>query len=292
MTQKSEHIKRRELTQKLIFGIIRLSAASAIIALIVIIGDIVIQGYSVINIDFITKMPTNQMTEGGILPCILGTAALVALALLFAVPLGVAAAIYLTEYASDSKIKTISEQAVNNLAGTPSVIFGLFGLALFIKYAGLPMSLLTASLTTGLLIVPVIIRTSQEALLSVPKDYRNASYALGATQWETIRCVILPSAFSGMITGIIISIGRAAGETAPILFTGAVYYYPRLPDSVLSPFMALPYHLFVMASESLNPELTQSLQYGTALVLLIIVFSMNLTAFGIRRHYKRKSGMN
>ena len=291
MTQKSEYKRRQELFQKLMFGVMRLSATSVIIIMIIIIGDIVIQGYPAISIDFITKMPVNQMTEGGILPCIYGTAALVSLALLFAVPLGVAAAVYLTEYASESKIKMIAEQAVNNLAGTPSVIFGLFGLALFIKYLGIPMSLLTASLTMGLLIVPVIIRTSQEALLAVPKDYRDASYALGATQWETIRRVILPAAFSGMMTGIIISIGRAAGETAPILFTGAVYYYPRLPDSILSPFMALPYHLFVMATESMNPELTRPIQYGTALILLIIVFSMNLTAFGIRRHYKRKNSI-
>jgi len=292
MNQKTKHKRRADLIQKMMFEMMKLSAAIVIIILLVIVSDIVVKGYSVINIDFITKMPVNQMTEGGILPCIIGTIELIALSLLFAVPLGIIAAVYLTEYAADGKIKKIVEQAVNNLSGTPSVIFGLFGLALFIKYAGLPMSLLTASLTMGLLIVPVIIRTSQEALIAVPKEYKDASLALGATKWETVRRVVLPSAYSGIITGIIISIGRAAGETAPILFTGAAYYYPKLPDSVFSPFMALSYHLYVMASESINIEQTRPIQYGTALVLLIIVFSMNLTAFGLRRHYKRKYQSN
>ena len=286
--RKSEHRKRQDLFQKIAFLLMKLSVVLTILILVLIVGDIFIKGYPVINAGFITGMPVNRMTEGGILPCIIGTVELIVLSLLFAVPLGIIAAIYLTEYATDGKSKKIIEQAVNNLAGTPSVIFGLFGMALFIKYLGLPMSLLTASLTMGLLIMPVIIRTAQEALLAVPKEYKEASHALGATKWETIRRVVLPSAYSGIVTGIVISIGRAAGETAPILFTGAVYYYPKLPDSVFSPFMALSYHLYVMATESIDIELTRSIQYGTALVLLVIVFTMNLTAFGIRRHYKRK----
>ncbi|MDV0444522.1 hypothetical protein MmiAt1_00480 [Methanimicrococcus sp. At1] len=287
--EKTAFRKRQDFLQKIAFLLMRLSVAAVLLILFVVAGDIFINGYSAISADFLTQMPTNQMTEGGILPCIVGTIELVVLSLLVAVPFGVIAAIYLTEYASDGKIKQAVEQAVNNLAGTPSIIFGLFGMALFVKYIGLPMSLLTASLTMGLLIMPVIIRTTQEALTAVPKEYREASYALGAAKWETIRSVVLPSAYSGMMTGIIISIGRAAGETAPILFTGAVYYYPRPPDSVFSPFMALSYHLYVMATESMNIELTRSLQYGTALILLIIVFSMNLIAVGIRKHYKKKS---
>jgi phosphate ABC transporter, permease protein PstA len=286
--RKSEHRRRQDLFQKIAFLLMKLSVVLTILILVLIVGDIFIKGYPVINTGFITGMPVNRMTEGGILPCIIGTVELIVLSLLFAVPLGIIAAIYLTEYATDGKVKKIIEQAVNNLAGTPSVIFGLFGMALFIKYLGLPMSLLTASLTMGLLIMPVIIRTAQEALLAVPKEYKEASHALGATKWETIRRVVLPSAYSGIVTGIVISIGRAAGETAPILFTGAVYYYPKLPESVFSPFMALSYHLYVMATESIDIELTRSIQYGTALVLLVIVFTMNLTAFGIRRHYKRK----
>lgn len=270
----------------------KLSVILVVLILLLIVGDIFIKGYAAISWDFLTEMPSNQMTEGGILPCIIGTIELVVLSLLFAVPLGIIAAVYLTEYAADGKIKNGIERAVNNLTGTPSVIFGLFGMALFIKYIGLPMSLLTASLTMGLLIMPVIIRTTRESLLSVPKEYREASHALGVTKWETIRRVVLPSAFSGIITGIIISIGRAAGETAPILFTGAVYYYPKLPDSVFSPFMALSYHLYVMATESMNIELTRSLQYGTAFVLLAIVFMMNLTAVGVRKYYKRKYRLN
>ncbi|MDR2944924.1 MAG: phosphate ABC transporter permease PstA [Methanosarcinales archaeon] len=292
LKKKTARRKKQELYQKTAFLLIKLSAAAAILTLIIIIGDIVLKGYPAVTIEFLTRMPVNQMTEGGILPCVIGTVELILLSLLTAVPLGVIAAVYMTEYAADGKIKCAVEEAVNTLAGTPSVIFGLFGMALFIKYIGLPQSLLTASLTMGLLIMPVIIRTTQEALLAVPKEYREASRALGATKWETIRCVILPAAYSGLITGIIISVGRAAGETAPILFTGAVYYYPKLPDSVFSPFMALSYHLYVLATESMNIELTRSLQYGTALVLLAIVFSMNLIAAGVRRHYKKKLSSN
>ncbi|MDR0768074.1 MAG: phosphate ABC transporter permease PstA [Methanosarcinales archaeon] len=289
MKRNTAYKKRQNLYQKIAFSLMRLAVVVTMAVLIIIIGDIILKGYPAISIGFLTQMPTNQMTEGGILPAIVGTIQLVILSLLVAVPLGIITAVYLAEYAADGKVKRIIEQAVNNLAGTPSVVFGLFGMALFVMYLGLPLSLLTASLTMGLLIMPVIIRTAQEALIAVPKEYREASAALGVTKWETIRRVILPSAFSGMITGIIISTGRAAGETAPILFTGAVFFYPRLPDSVFSPFMALSYHLFVMATESINIELTREIQYGTALVLLAIVFSMNLIAVGIRRHYKKKS---
>jgi phosphate ABC transporter, permease protein PstA len=284
---RNPYRKRQDLFQTAAFTLMKLAALLTVLILVLIIGDIFLKGYPAISMEFLTKMPINQMTEGGIMPCIVGTIELIVLSLLFAVPLGIIAAIYLTEYAKDGKIKKVIEQAVNNLAGTPSIILGLFGMAFFIKYLGLPLSLLTASLTMGLLIMPVIIRTSQEALLAVPKEYKEASHALGATKWETIRRVVLPSAYSGILTGVIISIGRAAGETAPILFTGAVYYYPKLPESVFSPFMALSYHLYVMATESMNIELTRSLQYGTAFVLLAIVFTMNLVAFGIRRHYKK-----
>lgn len=287
--QKTTYRKKQDVYQKIAFFLMRIAIVLVLLTLIIILADIFFKGYSAITVDFLTQMPKNQMTEGGILPCIVGTVELIVLSLLIAVPLGIIAAVYLTEYAADGKIKWAVEQAVNNLAGTPSIIFGLFGMALFIKYIGLPMSLLTASLTMGFLIMPVIIRTTQESLMAVPKEYREASHALGVTKWETIRRVVLPAAFSGIITGIIISIGRAAGETAPILFTGAVYYYPRLPESVFSPFMALSYHLYVMATESMNIEMTRSIQYGTALVLLAIVFSMNLAAFGIRRHYRKKT---
>jgi len=285
---KTAYHKRRDLYQKTAFLFMRIAIIFVMLILLVILADIFLKGYSVISIDFLTQMPRNQMMEGGILPCIIGTVELVILSLLIAVPLGIISAIYLTEYAAEGKIRWAVEQAVNNLAGTPSIVFGLFGMALFIKYIGLPRSLLTASLTMGLLVMPVIIRTTQEAMLAVPKEYREASHALGVTKWETIRRVVLPSAYSGIITGIIISIGRAAGETAPILFTGAVYFYPRLPDSVFSPIMALSYHLYVMATESMNIEATRPIQYGTALVLVAIVFAMNLAAVVIRRHYKKK----
>ncbi|MDY0266603.1 MAG: phosphate ABC transporter permease PstA [Methanimicrococcus sp.] len=287
-TGKTAYRKKQDAYQKIAFGLMKISTAVVVMVLLLIIGDIVIKGAPSLTIEFLTQMPKNQMTEGGILSCLVGTIELVILALSVAVPLGIVAAVYLTEYASEGKVKRFVEQAVNNLAGTPSIVFGLFGMAFFVKYIGLPQSLLTSSLTMGLLILPVIIRTTQEALLSVPQSYRDASMALGITKWETIRHVVLPAAYSGMLTGIIISIGRAAGETAPILLTGAVYFYPKLPDSVFSPFMALSYHLYVMATEGMNIELTRGIQYGTALVLIILVFSMNLIAVGLRRHYRKK----
>lgn len=178
--------------------------------------------------------------------------------------------------------------AINNLAGTPSVVFGLFGLAMFVKYMDFGPSILSASLTLALLILPVIIRASQEALLTVPKEYREASLALGVTKWETIRRVVLPSAIPGMITGAILSIGRVAGETAPILLTGAAYFLPRLPNSVYSQFMALPYHLYVLATSGTNIAQTRPIQYGTALILLTIVLCVNIVAVTVRSHYRKK----
>jgi phosphate transport system permease protein len=178
--------------------------------------------------------------------------------------------------------------AISNLAGTPSVVFGLFGLALFVKYFGFGPSILSASLTLSLLILPVIVRSSEEALLAVPNEYRESSLALGISKWQTIRHVVIPSAIPGMVTGSILSIGRIAGETAPILLTGVAYFLPKLPESIYSQFMALPYHLFVLATAGTNVAKTRSIQYGTALVLLIIVLILNTIAVLIRRHYRQK----
>jgi phosphate transport system permease protein len=206
----------------------------------------------------------------------------------FALPLGILAAIYLNEYAQAGKTKWVIEMAIINLAGTPSVVFGLFGLAMFVKYLGYGASLLSSALTLGLLALPIIIRASQEALITVPDEYRYASLALGVTKWKTIRHVVLPAAIPGMITGAILSVGRVAGETAPILLTGAAYFLPRLPESIYSQFMALPYHLYVIATAGTNIAQTRPIQYGTALVLLTIVLSVNMIAVIIRRHYRRK----
>ncbi|MBP2029332.1 phosphate transport system permease protein [Methanohalophilus levihalophilus] len=275
-------------TEKIAFGIIRSAAILVAIFVTLILLYIILQGYSVLSIDFLTEMPKNRMTEGGIYSAIVGSLYLVGLSIAIAVPLGVLCAIYLNEYATESRSTWAIEMAINNLAGTPSVVFGLFGLALFVKYFDFGPSLLSASLTLALLILPVIIRASKEALLTVPMGYREASLALGITKWKTIRHVVLPAAIPGIVTGTVLSIGRVAGETAPILLTGAAYFLPRLPDSVFSQFMALPYHLFVLATSGTNIAQTRPIQYGTALVLLIIVLGVNSFAIAIRRHYRRK----
>lgn len=275
-------------SEKIAFAFMGLAALTVAGFVLVILYYIVSNGYGAISIEFLTEMPRKMMTEGGIYPAIMGTIYLILGTMLVALPLGILAAIYLTEYAGESRTTWAIEMAINNLAGTPSVVFGLFGLALFVKYIGFGPSLLSASLTLALLIVPVIIRSSQEALLAVPPEYREASLALGISKWQTIRNVVLPASIPGIVTGSILGIGRVAGETAPILLTGAAYFLPRLPDSVYSQFMALPYHLFVLATAGTNIAQTRDLQYGTALVLLMIVLSMNFVAVLVRRHYRQK----
>jgi phosphate transport system permease protein len=275
-------------SEKIAFALLRFAALIVAAFVLIILGYIVYNGYSAINIEFLTEMPRRMMTQGGIYPAIVGTMLLIIGSMAVALPLGIMAAIYLNEYAGESRTTWTIEMAINNLAGTPSVVFGLFGLALFVKYFGFGPSVLSASLTLSLLIIPVIIRSSEEALLAVPNEYRESSLALGISKWQTIRHVVLPAAIPGIVTGSILSIGRVAGETAPILLTGAAYFLPRLPDSVYSQFMALPYHLFVLATAGTNIEKTRPIQYGTALVLLMIVLSLNLLAVLIRRHYRQK----
>jgi phosphate transport system permease protein len=275
-------------SEKIAFALLRFAALIVAGFVLIILGYIIYNGYSVINIEFLTEMPRRMMTQGGIYPAIVGTMLLIIGSLAVALPLGIMAAIYLNEYAGESRTTWFIEMAINNLAGTPSVVFGLFGLALFVKYFGFGPSVLSASLTLSLLIIPVIIRSSEEALLAVPNEYRESSLALGISKWQTIRHVVLPAAIPGIVTGSILSIGRVAGETAPILLTGAAYYLPRLPDSIYSQFMALPYHLFVLATAGTDIEKTRPIQYGTALVLLMIVLSLNLIAVMVRRHYRNK----
>ncbi len=277
-----------KLNERIAFGLLKLATGMVVAFVLVILYYIVSNGYSALSIEFISEMPRKGMTEGGIYPAIVGTIYLIIGSIAVAMPLGMLAAIYLTEYSRPGKSTWAIEMAINNLAGTPSVVFGLFGLAMFVKYLDFGPSILSASLTLALLILPVIIRASQEALLTVPKDYREASLALGVTKWETIRRVVLPSAIPGMITGAILSIGRVAGETAPILLTGAAYFLPRLPNSVYSQFMALPYHLYVLATSGTNIAQTRPIQYGTALILLVIVLCMNIVAVSLRSHYRKK----
>ncbi len=275
-------------SEKIAFALLGLSALAVMGFVLVILGYIIYNGYSAINIEFLTEMPRLMMTQGGIYPAIVGTIYLIVGSMSVALPVGVMAAIYLNEYAGETRTTWLIEMAINNLAGTPSVIFGLFGLALFVKYFGFGPSILSSSLTLSLLIIPVIIRSTEEALIAVPNEYRESSLALGVSKWQTIRHAVLPAAIPGIITGSILSIGRVAGETAPILFTGVAYFLPRLPDSINSQFMALPYHLFVLATAGTNIAKTRSIQYGTALVLLILVLSLNLIAVLIRRHYRNK----
>jgi phosphate transport system permease protein len=228
------------------------------------------------------------MMEGGIFPAIVGTVYLMAIVLAFAVPIGVLSAVYLVEYETNSTFKRIWRVAVHNLAGVPSIIYGLLGLGLFVTVLDLGFSLLAAGLTLGLLVLPMVIAASREAIQAIPSSVREASLALGATKWQTVRHHVLPYAMPGILTGIILSISRAAGETAPILLTGVAFYSPALPNSLLSPFMALPYHLYAMATQSSNLQATQPIQYGTALVLLILIVGMNLAAIVLRKRYREK----
>lgn len=275
-------------SEKIAFALLSLAALTVVGFVLIILGYIIYNGYNAINIEFLTEMPRDMMTQGGIYPAIVGTLLLIIGSMSVALPMGIMTAIYLIEYAENNLITWPIEMAISNLAGTPSVVFGLFGLALFVKYFGFGPSILSASLTLSLLILPVIVRSSEEALLAVPNEYRESSLALGISKWQTIRHVVIPSAIPGMVTGSILSIGRIAGETAPILLTGVAYFLPKLPESIYSQFMALPYHLFVLATAGTNVAKTRSIQYGTALVLLIIVLILNTIAVLIRRHYRQK----
>jgi phosphate transport system permease protein len=241
---------------------------------------IVVQGGPAISWEFLTQPPRNGMREGGILPAIVGTFYLTVGTAIFSVPLGVAAAIYLAEYSPDNGWTRLIRIAIINLAGIPSVVYGLFGLGLFVLFLGFGTSILAASLTLSIMTLPVIISTAEEALRAVPQAFRTVSISLGGTRWQTIRRIVLPEALPGILTGVILGLERAAGETAPILFTGAAFFLPRLPHSPLDATMALPYHLFVISTQV--PEMPIQIQYGTALVLIVFVLTMNIIATVIR----------
>jgi len=272
--------------QNLAFSLLFLAAMIVILPVGMVVVVIVKNGAPAINWEFLSQMPRAGMREGGILPAIIGTFCLVVGAVLFALPLGLAAAVYLSEYAREHWLNRIIRLSIVNLAGVPSVVFGLFGLALFVGFFRLGTSILAGSLTLGVMILPVIITSSREALESVPKSFREVSLSLGATKLQTIRYSVLPHALPGILTGAILGIGRAAGETAPILFTVAAFYLPRLPQSPFDQVMALPYHLYVLSTQVPNVE--PKVRYGTALVLLAIVMIMNITAVTIRAHFRKK----
>ncbi|HOI81633.1 MAG TPA: phosphate ABC transporter permease PstA [Synergistales bacterium] len=245
--------------------------------LALILAFLVSKGWSVLSWEFLTKKPRSMMTAGGISTPIVGTLQLVLVSMGFAFPVGVFTAVYLVEYAKDDWFTRALRLAVRSLAGVPSVVFGLFGLSFFVIFMGFGPSLLSAGLTLGCLALPVIVGASESALLAVPRDYRDASYALGATQWQTIRKVVLPAAFPSIITGAILSVGRVAGETAPIIFTGAAFFAPRFAKSIFDQVMALPYHVLILATAGTNIEKTRPIQYGTVLVLLFFVLGMTMT---------------
>jgi len=276
----------REWVQRLGFAFLTLVTVVVVLPIVLVVGYIVVQGAPALSWEFITQMPRGGMREGGLLPAIIGTLWLTAGTAVFAVPLGVAMAIYLAEYASDNLLTRLVRLSIINLSGIPSVVYGLFGLGMFVLFLGFGSSILAGALTLSIMTLPVIISTSEEALRTVPHSFRTVSISLGGTKWQTISRIILPQALPGILTGVILGLERAAGETAPILFTVAAFFLPRLPRSVFDQTMALPYHLFVISTQV--PGMPVKIQYGTALVLLIFVLSMNLIAAGLRSYYRRR----
>lgn len=273
----------KKISQQIAFFIFRGFGLLVIGILFSILGFIIFNGVKVINWEFLTSFPEDGMTSGGILPAIIGTFCLIIGSLVFAFPLGVMSAIYTNEYAGKGWIVRFIRMMTNNLASIPSIVFGLFGMALFVNKLKFGDSLIAGSLTLGLLILPLIIRTTEEALKAVPDNYRQGSLALGATKLQTIWKVVFPTALPNIITGLILSVGRVSGETAPILFTVAAYFLPKLPTSIFDQAMALPYHLYVLATSGTDLEASRPMAYGTALVLITIVLIMNLLASLIRR---------
>lgn len=271
--------------QKIIFALLSLSTVFVVLPVLAVLYLLLARGLPAINWTFISQPPVNMMREGGIFPAIVGTVYLIIGTIIFALPLGVLAAIYLSEYAKPGRFTRLVRLSIVNLAGVPSVVYGLFGLGLFVMLLHFGASLLSGSLTLAILTLPVVITASEEALQSVPRSFREASLALGATKWQTTVKVVLPNAISGIITGLILGVGRAAGETAPILFTVAAFYLRDLPRSIHDQAMALPYHLYVISTQV--PNASPRIQWGTALVLLVLVLGMNLAAAVIRTRYRR-----
>jgi phosphate transport system permease protein len=313
----SELLKKHKDVQGLIFiNLTRLLFLFLLLLLAFLLVKIFMEGIGVINSEFIFSEPKNNMTEGGIFPAIFGTLSVTFIMILFSLPLGVFSAIYLNEYARDTFFTRIIRTAVNNLAGVPSIVFGLFGLGFFILFVGKNIdevlqtgllfgkpALIWASATLAVLVLPIIIVSTLEALNSVPKSHRDASYGLGATKWQTIKNVVIPQARPGILTGVILALSRGAGETAPVLFLGAAFFLPNLPVvdlcigdyciSMINPgeqFMYLAYHIFILATQSSNPTKTLPIQYGSTLVLITLTFLLNITAIIFRYRFRKILG--
>jgi phosphate transport system permease protein len=272
-----------KLSQKLSYLFLYFAAFLVIIPVVVIIFIIVKNGMSAISWEFLTSMPKDGMCGGGILPAILGTISIVLCAVVVMLPVGICAAIYLNEYAKDNLLMRIIKLAIMNLAGVPSVVYGLFGLSIFVVFFKLGVSIIAGALTLSIMELPVIITTSRGALNSVPYSFREASLSLGVSRWQTIRYIVLPNAFPCILTGAILSIARISGETAPILFTAAALYVPNLPHSIFDQVMTLPYHLYIISTQI--PNIPENVIYGTALVLLIIVLTMSCIAIIARIYF-------
>ncbi len=281
--------KRKKLFQHLFYFLFRLAAFINFAALAIIIYFILSNGLNAITWEFLTKPPVDSMTRGGILPCIIGTVCLSICSVSVAFPVGVFSAIYLNEYAKQGFVLRVIRLCINNLAGVPSVVYGLFGLAFFVIYLEMGVSIIAGALTLGIMTFPVVIGSTEEALKAVPDTYREASTGLGATKLQTILRVVLPTALPGILTGGILGISRAAGETAPVMFTAAVFFSPKLPSGIFSEIMILPYHIYVLATAGTEIEATRELQYGTALVLITLVLSMNLIAIIYRAKLRKKT---
>lgn len=280
-------LRWRELCGLIGFSVMRVAMGLSVLALVGMLGMIFYHAWPALSWEFLTEAPRNMMSEGGIWPCLVGTFLLAAGALVIALPLGVVSAVYLNEYNLDSPLMTIIRLSVANLAGVPSIIFGLFGLTFFVVFCDFGVSLLSGILTLAVLSLPIIINTTETALKQVPQDWREASLALGATRFETIFKVILPNALPGILTGAILALARAAGETAAVMYTGTVFFTQKDGVSLWEPVMALPYHVYVMATSGTNIEATRPLQYGTSLVLVALVFVMSLGAIWLRERRRK-----
>jgi len=279
-------MKNEVVKEKIGFGVLLLATLLVVIPVLLIIWLILSKGWSALSWEFLFTMPRDGMRAGGIFPAIIGTFYLVIASIAFSLPIGVLAAIYLSEYAGDNLLTRIINLAIINLAGVSSVVFGLFGLSLFVIFLRFGVSIISGALTLGIMTLPVIITTTREALRAVPKSYREVSFSLGASRWQTIRHSVLPFALPGILTGAILSVGRVAGETAPILFTVAAFYLPKLPHSLSDQVMALPYHLYIVTTQI--PYIPENVRFGTALVLVGLVLIMNIVAVIIRSKYRRR----
>ncbi len=286
MIEKGTSPQIKRITQNIGFGLLGLMSSMTVVPILIVVVYIIQQGAPAISLEFLSGFPSDGMRGGGILPAIIGTLYLTLGTAVFSVPLGIGAAIYLSEYAPENRWTRVIRIAITNLAGIPSVVYGLFGLGIFVIFLKFGTSILAASLTLSIMTLPVIISTSEEAIRAVPNSFRVVSTSLGATRWQTIRRIVLPQSLPGILTGVILGLERAAGETAPILFTGAAFFLPRLPGSPLDATMALPYHLFVISTQV--PGMPIKIQYGTALVLLFFVLIMNIVASVIRSRARAK----